>query len=236
MEEEEQYLTKKDQAKQLFVAGMFAEAYQAYLECTSICSFKDQLVTLHTNMAMCSIKLARYEQAFFDCQRALEQSKGAQIEPEIIIKLKYRLALCLAHFRDYKGAANMLKHLKKYCNLHEQVEMFSQTQRLHEKVCELENNREHAKYRGTTFAAGPRASLQTKYTETSSNILFRIGDYVSPKLEIGEVEGKGRCVTAQEKVNKGETLMVCQALASQIRNPFTSKQEVKQVQQGKLVD
>ncbi len=41
------------------------------------------------------------------------------------------------------------------------------------------------------------------------NLMARVGSYVSPKLEIGEVEGKGRCVTAIERINKGETLMVC---------------------------
>ena len=89
--------------------------------------------------------------------------------------------------------------------------MFSQTQKLHEKVCELQNNREHCKYRGLTFASGPKIG---KYTEVCENIMSRIADYVSPKLEIGEVDGKGRCVTASEKINKGETLMVCQAIAS----------------------
>ena len=68
-------------------------------------------------MAMCSIKVSKYERAFLDCQKALELQKGTEIDAEISIKLKYRLALCLAHFRDYAGATNVLKHLKKYCNL-----------------------------------------------------------------------------------------------------------------------
>jgi len=76
-------------------------------------------------MAMCSIKLNKYEQAFFDCQRALEMCKGTDVDGTLQIKLKYRLALCLAHFRDYDGASNLLKHLKKYCNLQEQVDMFA---------------------------------------------------------------------------------------------------------------
>lgn len=70
-------------------------------------------------MAMCSIKVNKYERAFADCQKALEFQKGTQIDPEITIKLKYRLALCLAHLRDFEAASNVLKHLKKYCNLHE---------------------------------------------------------------------------------------------------------------------
>ena len=78
-------------------------------------------------MAMCSIKLCMYERAFSDCQNALAMQKGTDVDPILTIKLKYRLALCLAHFRDYEGASNMLKHLKKYCNLHEQVDMFAQS-------------------------------------------------------------------------------------------------------------
>ena len=126
-DEEETYLIRKEEAKKLFTAQKYEEAYQKYRLCTQICSFKDQLVTLFTNMAMCSIKLAMYERAFLDCQQALERQKGTQIDPLITIKLKFRLSMCLSHFRDYHAAKSVLKHLKKYCNLHEQVEMFAQT-------------------------------------------------------------------------------------------------------------
>ena len=159
-------------------------------------------------MAMCSIKLAKYERAFKDCQRALELQKGARIDPEIAIKLKYRLALCLSHFRDYQGATNVLKHLKKYCNLQERIDLFTQTTKLLEKISELENHRENCKFRGVTFATGPKVDLESSYTDTCANIMGKVSDYVSPKLEIGEIEGKGRCVTAIEKINRGECLMV----------------------------
>jgi len=59
--------------------------------------------------------------------------------------------------------------------------------------------------------------------ENNQNIMGRIADYVSSKLEIGEVEGKGRCVTAVEKIKKGETLMVCMAVASSARKESESK-------------
>lgn len=58
------------------------------------------------------------------------------------------------------------------------------------------NHREHCKFRGHTFAAGPTLDLKQSYVEQNANIMGKVSDYVSPKLEIGEVEGKGRCVTA----------------------------------------
>ena len=73
---EDEYLRRKEQARELFVAGDFTAAYSAYQFCAQVCAFKDQLVTLYTNMAMCSIRLMMYERAFFDCQRALELQKG----------------------------------------------------------------------------------------------------------------------------------------------------------------
>ena len=63
----------------------------------------------------------------------------------------------------------------------------------------------------------------------------RVADYVSPKLEIGEVEGKGRCVTAIEKINRGETLMVCQAVACQVRDPKLPAEESRLRQHNQLV-
>ena len=65
--DEDAYHKMKDEAKDLFVRGQLLEALQAYEECVKICAFKDQLVTLHTNMAMCAIKLSRYEDAFAYC-------------------------------------------------------------------------------------------------------------------------------------------------------------------------
>ena len=77
-------------------------------------------------------------------------------------------------------------------------------------MSELLNNRENCKYRGLAFASGPKVvGPDVTYAETSASLMSRVGGYVSPKLEIGEVEGKGRCVTAVERINKGETLMVC---------------------------
>ena len=48
--------------------------------------------------------------------------------------------------------------------------------------------------------------------------LDRVSDYVNTKLVIREIDGKGRSIMATERINRGETLMVCQALASAQRD------------------
>ena len=70
-------------------------------------------------MTMCAIKLGKYEQAFLDCELALQNKSKTDVDPILMIKLRYRLALCLAHLRDFDGASTVLKELKKHCNVHE---------------------------------------------------------------------------------------------------------------------
>lgn len=65
--DEDSYISLKNEAKSLFVVKKYAEAYLAYQNCVKVCAFKDQLVTLQANMAMCSIKVNKYERAFADC-------------------------------------------------------------------------------------------------------------------------------------------------------------------------
>jgi len=97
----DEYQTKKEAAKILFTALKYNEAFVAYRDTLDVCNFKDELVTVYSNMAMCSIKVHKYEQALVCVNSALEKSTGSDINPEVMIKLKYRLALCLAHLRDY---------------------------------------------------------------------------------------------------------------------------------------
>lgn len=114
-----EYEAQKEKAKQLFLSQSYTAAYDAYKACLDVCAFKDQLVTLYSNMAMCAIKLFRYEQAFLDCECALERARTADVDPILMIKLRYRLALCLTYISDYEGASKVLNELKKHCNVHE---------------------------------------------------------------------------------------------------------------------
>jgi hypothetical protein len=75
-----------------------------------------------------------------DINEALERSKNTDIKPEIMIKLRYRLAQSLAHLRDYEQAASILKHLKTYCNTYGELGSFKICQKLHDKVSELVNH------------------------------------------------------------------------------------------------
>ena len=68
---EQAYSKKREEAKKLFMLGEYEAAYFTYEQSARQCAFKDQLVTLKTNMAMCSIKGGKYERAFKDCQQAL---------------------------------------------------------------------------------------------------------------------------------------------------------------------
>jgi len=98
-------LTLEDQktiAKQHYEAGRFDEAYHEYGACLKLCEFRDDLATIYSNMTMCCIKQHRYEQAMIDINAALERSVKTDIKPEIMIKLRYRLALSLAQLRDYE--------------------------------------------------------------------------------------------------------------------------------------
>ena len=120
-----------------------------------------------------------------DITQALERSTNVDIKPDIMIKLRHRLALSLAHLRDYDQSASILKHLKKYCNLYERLDMWKVCEKLHLKVCELLNNQSKGKYRGEIFAGiqGHRPTLNDyDYLEESDNVFSHINDYVSDKV------------------------------------------------------
>ena len=87
-----------------------------------VTKFKDDVATLHNNMAQCSINLLMYEQALDHCHKSLK-SVQTDLPMLVRIKLKYRLALCLIKLRDYKKCSEVLKNLKTYCNIEQELEM-----------------------------------------------------------------------------------------------------------------
>ena len=144
-----------------------------------------------------------------DITQALERSQNSEMKPEIMIKLRYRLALSLAHLRDYEQAASILKHLKKYCNTYRCLDLFTACQRLDDKVSELVNHQMKGKYQGVAFAGVPGhiPGPGFNYLEECSNIERNINDYVSDKLQIKQIEGQGRGVFAIRPIRQGELLM-----------------------------
>ena len=143
---------QKAMAKAHYDAGRYQDAYQDYWRCLDLCKFRDDVATIYSNMTMCCLKLHMYEQAMHDITQALKRSKNTEIKPEIMIKLRYRLAQSLAHLRDYEQAASILKHLKTYCNTYGDLTSFRICQKLNDKVSELVNHQMKGKYKGSTFA------------------------------------------------------------------------------------
>jgi tetratricopeptide (TPR) repeat protein len=168
---------------------------------------------------MCCLKLHKYEQSMADISQALERSKNSDIKPDIMIKLRYRLALSLTHLRDYEQALHILKHLKKYCNTYNELGMFRDCQRLEDKVSELANQQMKGKYRGVSFAGVPGhvPGPGFDYLEECSNVHANVNDYVSEKLAIKEFPGQGRGVYATRPIKQGELLMVAQAVACAVQ-------------------
>lgn len=70
-------------------------------------------------MSLCSLNMNMHEQAFYDLLQCQQSSIGADLPSLLTIKIKYRLALILAYLRDFYGSAQILKDLKKYCNVYE---------------------------------------------------------------------------------------------------------------------
>ena len=95
------------------------------------------------------------------------------MEPQVQIKLKYRLAYVLCYYlRDYEQAHKVLKHLKKYCNTWERVDLFKEADELHMRVSELQNN-----YRG-------KLAMKQVVDEAGNN--KSIGEYMGSKVGIRE--------------------------------------------------
>jgi len=107
---------QKTIAKGYYDKHQYLDAYNEYAKCLDLCEFRDDCATIYSNMSMCCLKLHMYERSMADIKVALERSQNTDIKPDIMIKLRYRLALSLAHLRDYEQALSNLKHLKKYCN------------------------------------------------------------------------------------------------------------------------
>ena len=55
---------------------------------------------------------------------------GVDLPSLLNIKIKYRTALTVAYLRDYSGAAQILKDLKKFCNVYEQFDLFDESNKL----------------------------------------------------------------------------------------------------------
>lgn len=134
------FIQIKEYAKNFFVMKNYDISRHKYLQSIALCNVKEEISTLYSNMAMCSIKSEMWEQGFDDVQNAISYSRGCDQNPQIMIKMKYRLAVVLANLREYEQAKNILKHLKKYCNLYEQIDLFKQTNILFDKMSSLINN------------------------------------------------------------------------------------------------
>ena len=70
-------------------------------------------------MALCSIKLGMFEQAYYDLLLSRDSAVGIDIAPLIMIKLKYRTALASAYMRNWNESYALLKELKRLCNVYE---------------------------------------------------------------------------------------------------------------------
>ena len=140
----------REAAKRLFEKGKITEALETYEnECLPRAAFKDQQATVFSNMAMCSLKLGKYEQAFDSLQGALKAQRNcSELDPAVQIKIKFRLSTVLSqHLRDFTQANSILKHLKKYCNTYHKLDLFKEASALYEKQSELINNRDKGKFK-----------------------------------------------------------------------------------------
>lgn len=109
-------------------------------------------------------------------------------------------------------------HLKKYCNLYEQIDLFKQTSTLHEKTSMLINNIKSGKFRIKSIIEEGISEQEIqdqnkKLKNRQVDILNKVGEYFSPKITINQNQ-KGRCIMATSNISKGELIMVCQSLCS----------------------
>ena len=54
----------KEYAKNFFVAGKFEMAKHKYGQSLSLCELKEELPVIYSNMAMCSLKMFKFEDAY----------------------------------------------------------------------------------------------------------------------------------------------------------------------------
>lgn len=116
----EQLFKVKEKAKTLFSSKNFQEAYAVYREAMNLTKFKDEIATIHNNMAQCAINMHHYEKALAHCHKSLRNVQ-TDLPMLVRIKLKYRLATCLLKLRDYKKCSEVVKNLKTYCNLEQEL-------------------------------------------------------------------------------------------------------------------
>ena len=107
--------------------------------------FKDEIATINNNMAQCAINIHHYEKALTHCHKSL---KNVQTDlPMLVrIKLKYRLATCLLKLRDYKKCSEVVKNLKTYCNLEQELGLSKTCVQMWELAGKLQNENIDGKY------------------------------------------------------------------------------------------
>ena len=62
------------------------------------------------------------------------------------IKLKYRLATCLLKLRDYSKCSEVVRNLKTYCNLEQELGLSKTCVLLWEEAGKLKNENSDGKY------------------------------------------------------------------------------------------
>ncbi|KEJ83082.1 SET domain protein [Oxytricha trifallax] len=210
-----QFEKLRNEAKQLFNARKYQQAYEIYQKSDAFCVFRDEKSLTYNNMAMCSLKLQKNEEAFRNIQMALRfQRNAADLNPEILIKIKFRLGSILSDYlRDYKQSRNILKQLKKYCNIHNKNQLYNETNQLFEKQSEFINNVDCGKFRLKTI-------IENYNPENPNNIQTRVADYINEKLSVKVLRDQDqnfikRGLFANKKINEGEYIVVNQAFIIQ---------------------
>ena len=115
-------------------ASNFQVARHKYAEAIAFCPNADEKPILYSNMAFCSIKMQKYEQAFSDLQLFEKTCSGIEISPVITIKTHYRWALVKAFLRDYHGSKDILTKTKQLCNVYEQNDLWKEVCKLSDHV------------------------------------------------------------------------------------------------------
>lgn len=89
----------------------------------------------------------QHELALIHVHKALKSSQ-TELPVLLRIKLKYRLAQSLLELRDYTKCSEVLKHLKTYCNMEQQLQMSKVVVTLWEQAGKLSNQQKEGRYTG----------------------------------------------------------------------------------------
>ena len=88
------------------------------------------------------------------------------------------MALILTDYlRDYSQANTILKHLKKYCNTYNKLDLYKEVNALNEKEGQFSNNRDKGKFRVQTI-------IENYKKDKPHDVSTNIAEYVYEKLEI----------------------------------------------------